>query len=369
MKPKKYILQAENNIQCEVTGFGDTSIDLVSGELVFNTSMCGYQELITDPSYNQQIVIMTFPLQGIYGINKHDSQSDHVEIASYVTNTYEDYYNDAQDVISLSEYLKQHHVLGVAGADTRYLTKQIRNHGCLKGIIYNPEVYTQKEIEQKIKELTLQEHVDKLNRTKVVKHHVKNAQQHFILYDLGIKQNIIKELNKRGISVTVVPYSYTYQQVKSLAPYDAIFFSNGPGDPSHLTNLISEIKKMHQAKECLLGICLGFQLIALAMGAKVMKMKFGHHGINQTVKDLAKNKNLITSQNHNYVVTKDSLPSDITSWFHSVNDDTLQGFTSLKHCLMAVQFHPESAPGPHDSLYVFDEMIAFASQKGSKHDK
>ena len=344
-------------------GFGNTKCGLVQGEFIFNTSMVGYQEVLTDPSYNQQIVVMTFPMQGIYGINENDHESHKIEISAMIINNYQENVKYSDKFISLAEFLKLHQILGVENIDTRQLTKVIRHHGSLNGAIYDPSKYTEKEIAQKIQEKTFDKHVEKLQRNTEKKYFVENAKYHFALYDLGSKQNIIRELNQNQINVTLVGLNYPCEDIlKWKNKVDAVFLSNGPGDPNELTNMISQVQTIMQHKVPVLGICLGFQIIALALKCEILKMYFGHHGINHAVRDIETNKIIITSQNHNYFVNDKTLPSTVKPIFYSVNAPVLQGLKDDVNRCYAIQFHPESHPGPNDANYIFQNMIKFVQK-------
>ncbi|MDM8522175.1 glutamine-hydrolyzing carbamoyl-phosphate synthase small subunit [Desulfococcaceae bacterium HSG8] len=351
------------------TGPGETS-----GEIVFNTGMSGYQEVLTDPSYRGQMVTMTYPLIGNYGINPDDIESDRIQVSGFLVREYQDFPSNFRSVSTLADYLSKHGIMGIEGLDTRALTRHIRNAGAMRAFISTQDLDPESLVGKAggIPSMAGQDLVrnvttavpyywtdgkphpcDPLNDT-IRKHRGKYA---VIAFDFGIKYNILRCLEAAGCEVTVVPASTTADMVKSMKP-DGIFFSNGPGDPEPVTSAIETIREL--LGYCpMLGICLGHQLLGLALGGKTFKLKFGHRGANQPVKNLLTGRIEITSQNHGFAVDPGSLSEkDIELTHINLNDNTLEGFRHRKYPVIAVQYHPEASPGPHDAQYMFDEFTA-----------
>jgi carbamoyl-phosphate synthase small subunit len=327
------------------------------GEVVFNTSMTGYQEIITDPSYAGQIITFCYPLIGNYGINIFDNESIQPAAKGVVIGNMCEDPSHFQATMSLSEQLEQAGVTGLTGVDTRALVKTIRKHGTLKGIITNQL----QQSEPKIKQDTNIFWVERVSTNKIVS--FKKNGPHVVLIDYGYKKSILHALMKEGCSVSVVPYHYSYEQITALNP-DGVVLSNGPGNPMELKNWFQEIKKITQTFPTL-GICLGHQLIALAHGAKTKKLAYGHRGGNHPVKDLETGKVMITSQNHGYVVIDESVNQEVFQvTFQNVNDKTVEGLKHRTLPVQTVQFHPEAHPGPSDTAYVFSVFIQQVSVKG-----
>ncbi|OEF96152.1 carbamoyl phosphate synthase small subunit [Desulfuribacillus alkaliarsenatis] len=337
------------------TAFGDTTKDKISGEVVFNTSMTGYQEVLTDPSYCGQIVTMTYPLIGNYGLNAEDIESMFSKVNGFIVKENCNHPSNWRAVEDVNDFLKAHNVIGIAGIDTRLLTRKIRVHGTLKGMITT-------NIDADINNI-----VDTLNNTEYPTDQVSKVSTksifrspgqgyRVVLIDMGTKQGIHRELIKRNCDVTVVPYDTTYEQITRLQP-EGIMISNGPGDPKNVLQT-AEMLKPFIGKIPMYGICLGHQLIALSAGADTEKLKFGHRGGNNPVKDLRTNRVYITSQNHGYTVNKESLEGTGLTISHiNLNDDTVEGLVHESGLLASVQYHPEAAPGPLDSNYLFDQFI------------
>lgn len=316
------------------------------GEVVFNTSMTGYQEIITDPSYAGQIVVMTYPLVGNYGINKYDFQSERPHIRGYVINEYCDKPSNYQSNTTLIEYLDKYDIPVITGIDTRSLAKKIRTNGTMKGIITdNKEDSIPSCNMELLKEVSTKR-----------PYHIHGDGPKLAFIDLGTKKNMLKLLNSVGFDIYVFPYDADYEDVMVLDP-DAIFLSNGPGDPKDAKDAIA-LAKYFIGKKPVLGICLGHQIIGLALGCNTIKMKFGHRGSNQPVKDLISGKSYITSQNHSYAIDKSSVKNkDIIVTHINLNDGTVEGIKHKYLPVFSVQYHPEASPGPRDSMYIFDTFM------------
>ncbi|WP_434643087.1 glutamine-hydrolyzing carbamoyl-phosphate synthase small subunit [Thermoanaerobacterium thermosaccharolyticum] len=316
------------------------------GEVVFNTGMTGYQEIITDPSYAGQIVVMTYPLIGNYGINKYDFQSEKPHIRGYVVREYCDSPSNFLSDSSLLEYLDKNGIPVLAGVDTRELTKKLRSNGTMRGIITDDANASVPNFSG-----------DLLKEVSTKKaYHIQGEGPKMAFIDLGTKKNILKMLNQVGFDIYVFPYDVSCEDVMAIEP-EAIFFSNGPGDPKDAVNAI-ELAKFFIGKIPVLGICLGHQIIALAMGCNTVKMKFGHRGSNQPVKDLLTGKSYVTSQNHGYAVEESSINRENIIVTHiNLNDGTVEGIRHKYLPVFSVQYHPEASPGPHDSMYLFDKFM------------
>jgi len=323
------------------------------GEVVFNTSMTGYEEILTDPSYYGQIVMMTYPLVGNYGINLEDMESNSPRVKGFIVREKCNFSSNFRSELELSDYLKQNKIIGIEGIDTRALTKVLRNNGTMKGIITLENV-SYEEVEDKIKGFSNKEAV-KMVTTKE-KYVIEGEGKHIAVLDFGIKGNILRSFEKRGCKITVFPESASSEEVLSVNP-DLVFLSNGPGDPEDLTDVIENIKKLVKAKP-MVGICLGHQLLALALGGKTSRLKFGHRGGNHPVKDLIKDKVYITSQNHGYFVS--TMPENVLVTHINLNDNTVEGMKHDKLPVFSIQFHPEACPGPKDNDYIFDEFLKLA---------
>jgi carbamoyl-phosphate synthase small subunit len=364
----KAILLLEDGTVFEGTSFGAKGQKC--GEVVFNTSMTGYQEILTDPSYHEQIITMTYPLIGNYGTNRLDTESRKVFVAGFIVKENCDYPSNFRSSESLSDYLKANNIVGLEGIDTRALVKHIRIAGAMRGIISSDE-FSIKNLKKKldkypglvgrdiVKNVTAKKpyHWDK-GVIDVLKDTECKPQKKFkvVAFDYGIKQNILRLLRSHGCDVHVVPAATTAKEVLKQKP-DGIFLSNGPGDPAPVSYAVETIQKL-LGKVPMFGICLGHQLLGLALGAKTYKLKFGHRGANHPVKNLKTGKIEITSQNHGFCVDMDSLTGkDIERTHLNLNDNTNEGLYSKKLKAFSVQYHPEASPGPHDSNYLFNDFI------------
>lgn len=335
-------------------GFG-ANIESIC-EIVFNTSMVGYQEIVSDPSYTYQMVVMTYPLIGNYGITDEDYETKQPTIGGLIVREYNDLPSNFRYTKTLSEYLEENNIPGIYGLDTRKLTRSIRDNGSRKVIITDINT-TKEEALKKLKEYNIpKDAVSKVSCKKKWYSRTANAKFNIVAVDCGIKLNIIRSLNKRGCNVTVVPFNTSYEKIVELKP-DGIFLSNGPGDPEDVTEVIELVKKL-KGKYPIFGICLGHQMISLAYGAKTYKLKFGHRGGNHPVLNVETDKIEITSQNHSYAVDEKSLKGTKLEVTHrNILDNTIEGVECKKDKVFSVQYHPESAPGPQDSSYLFDKFI------------
>jgi len=345
------------------------------GEAVFNTGMSGYQEVLTDPSYRGQMVTMTYPLIGNYGVNPEDVESDRVQVSAFIVREYQPSPSNFRATATLAEYLKRYGVLGVHELDTRALTRHLRDFGAMRAVIstenLNPDdlIRQAKAIPsmagQDLAKVVSSDTAYYWENSKPIscgasvldkslwKH--KGKKPSVIAFDFGIKYNILRCLEHQGFEVIVVPAKTDADTIRAMCP-DGIFFSNGPGDPEPVTYSIETIRSL-LGQMPMFGICLGHQLLGLALGAKTYKLKFGHRGANQPVKNLITGRIEITSQNHGFVVDLSTLnKSDVEITHINLNDNTLEGFRHKKYPLFAVQYHPEASPGPHDAAYLFENF-------------
>lgn len=341
----------ENGMEFEGKAFGYLKESV--GEVVFNTGMTGYQEVLTDPSYYGQIVTMTYPLIGNYGINLEDSESDGPKVKGFIVREKCDEPSNFRCEFSLEDYMKQNKITGLYGIDTRALTKILRDNGTMKGIITLDDV-SKEEVKIKFERFSNKDAVK--NVTTKDKYEIKGTGKKVALIDFGMKKNILDNFVKRGCSAAVFPADVTAEEVLSYDP-DLVFLSNGPGDPQDAVQGIETVKQL-VGKKPIVGICLGHQILALALGGDTAKLKFGHRGCNHPVKDIANNTVHITSQNHGYYVSR--LPEGMEVSHVNVNDGTVEGMRHKTLPIFSVQFHPEACPGPQDSNYIFDEFMKYA---------
>lgn len=342
------------------------------GEVVFNTSMTGYQEILTDPSYAQQIVTLTYPHIGNTGTNSEDEESSAIQACGLVIRDLSLSANNFRSKLSLSDYLKAHDIVAIADIDTRKLTRILREKGAQSGtIIAGDDLDVKKALVAArafpgLKNMDLAKQVSTKNSfewtigswtlTGGFPKPMSNAKYHLVAFDYGIKRNILRLLVDRGCRVTVVPAQTSAKEVLALNP-DGIFLSNGPGDPAACTYAIEAISAILKTEIPVFGICLGHQLLALASGAKTLKMKFGHHGANHPVKDLVTGAVMITSQNHGFTIDESSLPDNLRATHVSLFDGSLQGIHRKDKPAFSFQGHPEASPGPHDACGLFDYFI------------
>lgn len=339
--------------------FGNTD-DKVC-EIVFNTSMVGYQEIISDPSYTYQAVVMTYPLIGNYGMADDDYETKIPTIGALIVKEYNNDPSNFRSSATLSEVMEKYNIAGIYGIDTRKLTRSIRDFGSRKVLITDVSTSLEKGLEiLKNSEIPC-DAVSKVSCNKIWVSHADDEKYNVVAIDCGMKMNIVRSLNNRGCKVTVAPWNTTAEEIERLNP-DGIFISNGPGDPTDVPQVIKTIKSLI-GKYPLFGICLGHQIISIAYGAKTYKLKFGHRGGNHPVRNLLTNKIEITSQNHSYAVDTESLKETKLVPTHiNLLDNTIEGVKCELDKVFSVQYHPESAPGPQDSAYLFDQFITMMEE-------
>ena len=365
---KKAVLALADGAWYEGVSFGAEGE--AGGEVVFNTSMSGYQEILTDPSYKGQMVTMTYPLIGNYGVNAEDVESGRPWAEGLIVKEASLYPSNWRSQGSLDSYLKSYNIVGIQGIDTRALTRHLRDYGAQQGIIST----TDTDPESLIKKAAARPSMAGQDLAKVVSctepyeakqtswdlekgyGESQNPCLHVVAYDFGIKRNILRILSTLACRVTVVPATATWREVMDLRP-DGVLLSNGPGDPEPVTYAVENIKGLLD-KVPIFGICLGHQLLGIALGGRTYKLKFGHHGGNQPVMDLSTRKVEITAQNHGFAVDMDTVPGAVELTHVNLNDNTVEGMRHKELPVFSVQYHPESSPGPHDSAYLFQRFIA-----------
>ena len=359
------ILALEDGAVFKGNSFGSSGEAL--GEVVFNTSMSGYQEIITDPSYKGQIVMMTYPLIGNYGINKEDVESRRPFLEGFVVKEYSKIASNWRNEQGLGEYLKENNILAVEGIDTRALTLHIREKGSLKAVLSTQD-FDQHSLVHKAKTSRGLVGRDLVKDVTIPRKYaytqIKDAKFKVVVLDCGVKYNILRELLRCKCNIIVLPAQATAKEILAVHP-DGVLLSNGPGDPAAVDYVVKTTADLI-GRVPIFGICLGHQILALALGGATYKLKFGHHGANHPVKDLKTNKVYITSQNHSFCVDIDSLSKkDIQLTHVNLNDGTLEGLRHKKLPIFSVQFHPEAAPGPHDAEYLFAEFTKLMKNKKS----
>ncbi len=355
-------------------GFG-SDLERVT-EIVFNTSMVGYQEILSDPSYTDQTVVMTYPLIGNYGINDDDYETRIPTIGGLIVREYNDEPSNFRSCNTLSEIMKEYNIPGIYGVDTREITRSIRDLGSRRMLITDMDTTLEEGLKKIADTPVPHDAVSRVSCDKPWESYatrfMSGKSLHVVAVDCGIKRNIIRCLNSKCCDVTVVPYNTTAEEIAKMNP-DGIFFSNGPGDPTDVPVVYENIKKLI-GKFPIFGICLGHQMISLAYGAKTYKLKFGHRGGNHPVKNLESDKIEITSQNHSYAVDDSSLHNTKLKVTHiNILDNTVEGVECKEDKVFSVQYHPESAPGPQDSSYLFDKFIDIMienknQEKGGEYD-
>ena len=363
---KPAILLLENGHHLK--GFSFDAIGTTGGEVCFNTSMTGYQEILTDPSYCGQIVTMTTPQIGNYGVNLEDVESDKIQVQGFIVREASPIASNYRSTQSLDDYLKQAGIVGIQGIDTRALTRMLRDEGAMNGIISSElvDLDALREKLTKIPSMTGQDLVKQVSCATQWQWPCKGDPSYRVVaMDFGIKHNIIRQLVENDCDVIIVPAHTAAEEILALNP-DGIFLSNGPGDPEPVDYAIATVKSL-AGKKPIFGICLGHQILSLAMGAKTYKMKFGHRGANHPVKNQSSGKVEITSQNHGFAVDPASLPDLIEITHINLNDGTLEGFRCTHIPAFSVQYHPEASPGPHDSRYLFKEFVAMMDTHAKKN--
>ena len=373
---KTAILALEDGRTFIGEAFGTTGT--TTGEICFNTSMTGYQEIITDPSYRGQIVTLTYPLIGNYGVNPEDAESSQPHVRGLVIGELSPIASNFRSTQSLGDYFTEHNIIGIEGIDTRALTKHLRTAGARRSCI-TTELTVEEAIQKAkdsapmagsdfVKEVSTEENFkwDKESRLWDIPsvsenrpgnyHELPPVKYNIVAFDFGIKYNILRSMRQQGFDITVVNSRTSAEEVLALNP-DGIFLSNGPGDPAALDYIHAEVKKL-LGKKPIFGICLGHQILTHAFGGTTYKLKFGHRGGNQPVKDLRDGKVSITAQNHGFASDPDSLPDDVEITHINLNDETIEGFRHKTFPAFSVQYHPEAAPGPNDAKYFFEEFAA-----------
>lgn len=333
-------------------GFG--KVGTATGELVFNTSITGYQEILTDPSYAGQIITMTYPLIGNYGVNSLEGESKKIHAKGFIVKSISDTPSNYLSEDTVDYMLKKMDVVGVYGLDTRSITKKVRSLGAMKCLISNEELSKGQVVELLCNASLNENYMEEVSTKKPI--HIEGNGNKVAVIDFGVKSNIIENLKHRNCDITILPYNISCEEIDKLNP-DGILLSNGPGDPKTVTKAIDTVKKIIY-KYPTFGICLGHQILALALGGDTYKMKYGHRGGNHGVYDIERDRAYITSQNHGYSVDGDSIKDKVIITHTNLNDNTIEGMRHKELPVFSVQFHPEGAPGPQDSAYLFDKFIS-----------
>jgi len=375
------ILALEDGTVYRGRGFGARTSSV--GEVCFNTSMTGYQEILTDPSYKAQIITMTYPLIGNYGINRQDIESWTPHAAGFVIRELSPMVSNWRADLSLSEYLEENHIPGIQGIDTRALTKRLRVHGALKGFLSTEDIPPEDAVERArqwpglvgadyVREVTHKKAFDwdpkdeqsqdfrivsgsEEGDPRMARRALPPADLRIVAFDFGIKYNILRRLRQHGFKVHVLPATATAEDALAFKP-QGVFLSNGPGDPAGVPYAAAAVKTLTEKGIPMFGICLGHQILGLALGGKTFKLKFGHRGGNQPVKDLDSGRVEITSQNHGFALDAESLPGELVVNRINLNDRTVEGLRHRTKPIFSVQYHPEASPGPHDSTPLFEQF-------------
>ena len=334
-------------------------------EMVFNTSMTGYQEILTDPSYAGQGVVMSYPLMGNYGVNHEDNESRRPWARAFVARHLSPRGSNFRCEGSLGDYLKEHDIVGIEDVDTRAVTKLLRSQGSMNGMITCAEQFNINEVMDKLAAYHVTGTVEQVTRTQPETFPAYGEERHHVaMMDYGVKQHMIECLRRRGCRVTALPASTPASQVLS-GGFDGVMLSNGPGDPAENTEAIAQLKALYESDLPLFGVCLGHQLLALATGAKTGRLPYGHRGSNHPVRDLEKGRVFITSQNHGYMVLSDSVDPAVAQVSHvNVNDGTCEGLRYKRPNCFTTQFHPEANAGPRDTEYLFNRFVASMGGEG-----
>ena len=360
---KKAILVLEDGRAFRGAAFGAKGEAF--GEMVFNTSMSGYQEILTDPSYAGQIVCMTYPLIGNYGVNEEDVESGKPWVEGFVVREASRVASNWRSTETLDEYLKKHNIVGIERIDTRALVRHIRDKGAMRAAISSVDLDEKSLLEKVLNspEMKNRELASSVSVGETFDFPASQEEKyHVVAFDFGVKTNSLREFSKFGCRVTVVPQNTSAETVLALKP-DGIFLSNGPGDPSAMNRVVEEIKKLTTENVPMFGICLGHQILGQVFGGETYKLKFGHRGGNQPIKDLTTGRIEIAAHNHGFAVEAVSLPDTIEITHVNLNDNTVAGLQHKTLPVFSVQYHPESAPGPHDSEYLFERFIELMEKK------
>ena len=357
MPPARLVLEDGTVYEGESFGAAANAI----GEVVFNTSLTGYQEIATDPSYRFQIVVMTYPHIGNYGIEASVAQSEEPQVAGFVVRDAIDEPSNARSEMSLAAYFAKNRISAIQGIDTRALTRKIRTEGAMRGMITSDAQRSVDDVVAEVRRAPSMSGLDLVQRVTALRPYPfdeqpETAKKRIAVYDFGVKRDILRQLVGQDCDVTVYPATTHASEILN-QKFDGVLLSNGPGDPEPVTYAQENIRHL-VGKVPLFGICLGHQLLGLALGGRTYKLKFGHRGGNHPVKDLRSGRVEITAQNHGFSVDPDSLSENDVEYTHiNLNDQTLEGFRHRREPLLAVQYHPEAAPGPHDSFYLFGEFL------------
>jgi len=361
-------LVLEDGTVYEGESFGATGDTI--GEVVFNTSLTGYQEIATDPSYRFQIVVMTYPHIGNYGVEQLVAQSEVPQVAGFVVRDIIEEPSNAHSELSLGEYFSQNGISAISGIDTRALTRKIRNEGAMRGMITTAAERSVEDIVAEVRQSPSMSGLDLVQRVTALRpyafeEHASAPGLRVAVYDFGVKRDILRQIVRQGCDVTVYPATTHADELLDRG-FDGVVLSNGPGDPEPVGYAQENIRHLI-GKVPLFGICLGHQLLGLALGGRTYKLKFGHRGGNHPVKDLRSGRVEITAQNHGFSVDPDSLSENDVEFTHiNLNDQTLEGFRHRREPVVAVQYHPEAAPGPHDSFYLFEDFVGMMNEWKAK---